>query len=235
MIIKTNNFGFASARKMLYSVDILLIADAKSVFQLATEDPIPNVIITENTSEASRAMERFPEIKFFAPGLSFPGYSFNYVQGYDPIQLKVLAAKELYGANCVLFNRRRDNMIFVKKLESLFSLKVFGNGHGLPTCGPIPQEYTPALYKADVLCAANEIEEIIKINALGKTAITPFDFDDCVNVFRLEDNSINFPSVNPNKYKEYEWDKVLLDAKILSETQYKKMQEWKKKILESGP
>jgi len=236
MIIKTNIYGLLSADKILSGGDVQLIIQQKSVFQMASEDPIPDMILTENVAEAERAMNQFPAVKFCAPGLSFPGLNYNFQQGFDPLQLKFLEPKELYGTEVVLFNRRPDSMIFVKKIESLgYSLKVFGEGYGIATCGSIPQEFTGALYKSNVICAANEIEEIMKINSLGKVALTPFDFENCINVFNLQEKvDINLSSVNPETYKDCEWDNLLKDNHILSIRQSKKIEEWKKKILESG-
>lgn len=182
MHILTNVVELQSAKSTLKSCDIEFSYMKKSVFDLAGYNP--TMVISTNTEECNRAARRFPNIQFVAPKAKFPGFPCNIYTGFDITSLDNKCQLDVSGQVCFVNTRGNVSKVFGMKLESVYDdVKIFGNGSGISSIGPVNINTTVDLYRKFDIVAADCPSEIYKALYLNKPCITSMDFTCCHNIF----------------------------------------------------
>jgi hypothetical protein len=176
-IISTINTHI-DGQKTLNSVGVYFQYSQDNIYNICEQDV--NVVIT--SKDCSRISAEYPYITFIYPDAIFPNYKLNSFQAFDSFQLIEKTPKLDKHNECCFVNTSPTNRLFVKKLESLWSLDCYGQGFGHSEI-KMPIINTVQVYRNYDICAASLLPEVYKILALRKTCVTPLDHPHCWNVF----------------------------------------------------
>lgn len=166
------------ARKTLNTVGLNFIYSEDNLYNICELDI--NVLISQK--DCSAVSKEYPAITFIYPNAQFPNYSLNNFQAFNSIEL-IEECPTLDKTNeCCFINTSNVNKLFVKKLESMYSLDCYGIGHGHSEI-KMPIMNSVQVYRNYDICAATLLPEVYKILALRKKCITQLDHPYCNNVF----------------------------------------------------
>ena len=150
-----------------YGIELNIIVN-ESPFALAQSKP--NIVIHPKSFILNG---EYPTIKFMGPECDFPNYKYLVNFGFD----KESATNKMHPikSQCSFINTT-NNIDFIKKLESMFSLRVWGRPvDSLSYMGPINCN-TYEIYNSSEVCAADNESEILKATYVGKFCYTPFNY-----------------------------------------------------------
>lgn len=232
MKIFTNCLQLRLSGDYLYNIDIEFLFSKTNVFTLAQYQP--NIIITEDTYEAEQASQKYPDIKFIGPEFSFPNYKCDIPKGLLD-ELSVInnkAGAVFQKCDISYFNtQREENLIFIKKLQSLGNVKIIGEGYSPDECiKKYPKRLSPCFYKFGKYGAATDLEEMYKILFMDIPCITNADMNYCYNGYKLND----ILDLHPIKNQViYAWDSshTVFLSKILSICGYEDQSEKLKQVI----
>lgn len=163
-----------------YNIELNVITN-ESPFVLAQTSP--NIVIHPKSNMMNG---EYPTIKFLGPNCSFPNY--NYIPEFGFNKSGYTKNKHKIKSECSFVNTT-NNLKFIKKLESMFHLRIWGlpvdslGYMGRLNCS------TYEIYNNSDFCAADNEQEILKANYSGKICYTPFDYLN--NRLRLVQNIFN--------------------------------------------
>lgn len=166
------------AQETLNSVGIFFQYSADNLYNLCEQDV--SIIITDKNCK--QVAKEYPTVTFICRDAKFPSYQLNNFLAFNSLELLKNPPSLTKTNECCFINSSQTNRLFVKKLESLWSLDCYGQGFGYCEV-KIPIENTVQVYRNYDRCAASVLPEVYKILALGKECITPLDHPYCNNVF----------------------------------------------------
>lgn len=159
--LANNKISFGYSRDNLYNVASYL----------------PDIVLTHDTEAANEVALEYPSIKFLCPNGEFPLYSYEMKYGFNLDEI-FSPKKYIVKSDIFYVNRTGEkSKLFIQKLRSLnVDVKVCGNPYGAIGVGDFHDSLIIDFYKGCAYGAAEDIHDVLRILALGKPCITPYNF-----------------------------------------------------------